>query len=531
MTCIPRCGKDNTSKIRFATWNARSIKAKNKSSALCDFVIVNDLDILAITETWLSGDSRDNLVVADIKNTLPNFTLQHCHRPHGKGGGVAVIVRDGIQCQLNNIGEFISFEYMDLSVSSIRSTCLCLVVIYRPPPNNKNKLNPSLFLEDFSSFLGILTISANHILLAGDFNVHVDVDGDREAIGFHDILDLYDLQQHVRGATHSGNHTLDLLISRRDEDLVSSPSIHHDLPSDHAAVKCLVNISRPPSSTKRITSRRVNGVDKDNFCLDVRASSMLLSSDVDSQVTELNTALSSILDKHAPLVDRTVVLRPHAPWYSASLHASKQLRRRCERKWMKSKLAVDREIYMEQCVKYTNLLAASKTEFHRNQIASANQHDLFRVVNKLSCPKTAKALPSCNSAEELAIKFSNFFSAKIIQLHDSLNTSSTSASDMMVESCASTLSEFSEVSDNEVFRVIKSASITSCPLDPLPSSLFKSCINELVPVITKIANNSFISGHFPAPLKHSRIIPLLKKTNLDIDVLTVQYQTCPSYPR
>ena len=42
---------------------------------------------------------------------------------------------------------------------------------------------------------------------------------------------------------------------------------------------------------------------------------MSQSSDVDSQVTEFITPLFRILDKHAPSVDRTVVLRLHVPWY------------------------------------------------------------------------------------------------------------------------------------------------------------------------------------------------------------------------
>ena len=65
----------NAPGIRFATWNARSIKTKHNSTALCDFVINNQLDPLIVTETWLTSTDKDNRAIADIKNTLPNYQL------------------------------------------------------------------------------------------------------------------------------------------------------------------------------------------------------------------------------------------------------------------------------------------------------------------------------------------------------------------------------------------------------------------------------------------------------------------------
>ena len=68
-------------RIRFAHWNARSLNAKNKSghksAALCDFVIDNQVDLLALTETWFTGDFQDNRAIADINCTLPIFSLHH----------------------------------------------------------------------------------------------------------------------------------------------------------------------------------------------------------------------------------------------------------------------------------------------------------------------------------------------------------------------------------------------------------------------------------------------------------------------
>ena len=254
---------------------------KNKSAALCDFVIGSQLDILAITETWLTGGDRDDLVIGDIQNTLPNYKFYHSHRHHGSGGGIGILVRDGLHVGVNETCEFDSMEYMNVTIPS-SSTSFQLILIYRSPPNNKNKLTSSMFLDEFSSLLAILTVSSSHLLLTGDFIIHVDVADDREAVSFLNILDLHDLKQHVDGPTHTGKHTLDLLISRRYNNFVSSLSIQGGLPSDHLAIKCLIYISRPGPSSKYVKTRRIRNIKNDVFCSDIQSSFLPVPLDADS---------------------------------------------------------------------------------------------------------------------------------------------------------------------------------------------------------------------------------------------------------
>ena len=60
----------------------------------------------------------------------------------------------------------------------------------------------------------------------------------------------------------------------------------------------------------------------------------------------------------------------------------------------------------------------------------------------------------------------------------------------------------------------------SCKLDPIPTWLLKSSINELTPTITKIINMSFQMGVFPDALEFAHITPLIKKQSADPDVLS-----------
>ena len=101
-----------------------------------------------------------------------------------------------------------------------------LISVFRPPSSGKNKPPINKFFLHFSDLIGrIFTLNVK-IFLAGDFNVHVDIPSDFEAILFNDILTTLNLQQHVKGPTHRCDHTLDLVIAReRDNNILSQTKV------------------------------------------------------------------------------------------------------------------------------------------------------------------------------------------------------------------------------------------------------------------------------------------------------------------
>ena len=99
-------------------------------------IIHQKLDILAVTDSWLNGDERDEVPVADIVNALLHFTIQHSPWKNRRGGGVCLIAHRGFNVRPNEVQSFQSFEYLDalLVLSNEGSAALKLVIIYWPPP-------------------------------------------------------------------------------------------------------------------------------------------------------------------------------------------------------------------------------------------------------------------------------------------------------------------------------------------------------------------------------------------------------------
>ena len=323
--------------MNLAVWNARSIKARGKAIALCDFVKEDKINLFAITETWLTNSDRDARALAIINEALPNFDFHHVPRTSSSGGGVGFLVHKGFDVNIHPRVEVRSFEYMDISVSSPNtpSDTFQFLVIYRPPYSKKNNIRPSHFFEELTSILESLHGSARKVILAGDFNLHMDVAGNPDSAAFMELLDMFGLQNHVDFPTHSSGHTLDLILTGRDTKIVSGVRNHPHLPSDHIAVSCQLDIGRPGVIRKHISCRNLKSIDMDTFLRDLSSAvNVDVPDDISSLTSLYDTALRTVLDSHAPIKERHVILRSKAPWYNASLRQAKQLRRRCERRMM-----------------------------------------------------------------------------------------------------------------------------------------------------------------------------------------------------
>ncbi|ELU14778.1 hypothetical protein CAPTEDRAFT_210004 [Capitella teleta] len=62
----------------------------NKTTSLSDFIIDHEIDILCLTETWLTGSEKDDPIIAEL---VPNgYNIRHTPR-ESRGGGTAIIHR------------------------------------------------------------------------------------------------------------------------------------------------------------------------------------------------------------------------------------------------------------------------------------------------------------------------------------------------------------------------------------------------------------------------------------------------------
>ena len=223
----------------------------------------------------------------------------------------------------------------EVSLTSGGQDPLKLVTIYRPPPNSANASTSSKFFDEFSALLEAIDLTSGHFILCGDFNIHVDNDDSPDAKTLTDMLDSCAATQHVHEATHSKGHTLDLVITSEADNFVSNLSVLNTFPSDHSAICFDVDLSRPLSSKRKVSFRKLKDIDFASFKEDIANLSVITdpSENVDTIVRQYNTDLGNLLDKHAPVTTRKITLRPNAPWYDESLRNLKR-----EKKILRAKM-------------------------------------------------------------------------------------------------------------------------------------------------------------------------------------------------
>ena len=110
-----------------------------------------------------------------------------------------------------------------------------------------------------------LIILSDNILIAGDFNFHVDNIRNTDTITFNKILESFNLQQHVNGPTHKQGHTLDLIITRNEDKLVTDIKIHDPVISDHLSVLCTLQLEKPQLEQTEISYRKLNDINMSSF--------------------------------------------------------------------------------------------------------------------------------------------------------------------------------------------------------------------------------------------------------------------------
>ena len=81
-------------------------------------------------------------------------------------------------------------------------------------------------------------MTAELLILAGDFNIHVSVPSDNDAVRFLDLLSSMGLQQHIDFPSHVSGNTL--LINRSSDSCLIRDVQPDTYFSDHCSVLFLI---------------------------------------------------------------------------------------------------------------------------------------------------------------------------------------------------------------------------------------------------------------------------------------------------
>ena len=199
----------------------------------------------------------------------------------------------------SNTYDYTTMECSDFAVS-LPGLSLNMAVIYRLPD-----ILVLSFVNDFLDYIERNINSTGKLLLAGDFNIHINDPEFPDANTFLDVLDSFGQQNHIRFPTHHLNNTLDLVITSCNDNFIES-STPGRLFSDHNVVYFNLTTFKQPNNMKEITYRKLKNIKMTNFKKDVEVH-LTTHSDMPS-LSEKNqlyrNTLRVTLDRHAPIEEK-----------------------------------------------------------------------------------------------------------------------------------------------------------------------------------------------------------------------------------
>lgn len=236
--------------VKFAYFNARSVV--NKLQELHMFLLEEKVDIVGITETWLTSN------VQDSELQFAEFTLFRIDR-HDKdklrGGGVALYVRNELKpvrvLEIEN-EKFQESLWCKININGQSTT---VGVCYRSPDSSAS--------NDESLFMLLDRVSHGRVIVMGDFNYSILDWSSSDKIDvshpFVECLGRNFLYQHVEEPSR-GNNYLDLVIS--SDNIVEELTVGEPFESsDHQIIRFEVVVAKTVQENKKQKKRNYFKVD------------------------------------------------------------------------------------------------------------------------------------------------------------------------------------------------------------------------------------------------------------------------------
>ena len=145
----------------------------------------------------------------------------------------------------------------------------------------------------------------------GTFNIHWDIQEHLDTRKLVELLDSSNLVQHVRDSTHTLGHTIDLVVTRSDDNLIGDVTATTFI-SDHRIINISTKLTKPQIPSRTISYRKYRDIDLAGFQCDLHNSDLISNSPDDlHELCELyDSTISKLIDHHAPQI--SMVYKRHS---------------------------------------------------------------------------------------------------------------------------------------------------------------------------------------------------------------------------
>ena len=321
----------------------RSILNSEKLDKVLQFIQDNDISIACLSETWF--DAQSGIFTAKIKEN--GFDIKHAHRDDRRGGGVAILYRDGIKMKPGegSTTKYLSFEFIYCLIAQILNSKIILVNVYR-----QQEVSCEIFCEEMEKFLDSIFHKGDIMIVVGDFNIwaEMSVANTQKVMN---LMNAYGLTQTIKESTHEEGHTLDHVyynVSQIDLKLVVNDGF--EISDHYPIITELPSIQNKPNN-KTISYRKTKDADVEKFKNELKQELLVSFSDdnnFESNYMRYSIVAKTKLDEHFPIVTKTVVHKEKIEGMDGDFRRNRAIRRKLEKQWRKRRTDESRSLSIDQ---------------------------------------------------------------------------------------------------------------------------------------------------------------------------------------
>ena len=283
--------------IRIATVNTRSIK--NKVELVLENSNLQNLDFLAVTETWLKDTDEDRAWIETSQLESEDLSFQTHNRQNKRGGGLGLLHRK--EYQVTKLPSHLQLDTIEHATwkAQLGKQAITILVIYHPPIGNAGNTH-TRFLDQVSELLQYSITNHKNLVVLGDFNIAIQDLGNPDSQTYKDTMEALGLTQHISYATHQLGNTLDHIYTESIDTLEVRHSFIGEFLSDHRLVGIEVNIKRMRCQLENQTRRPFKKLDLNTFKQEFNNKAVTQHRQLDEIWAALEKELTRTLDKLIP---------------------------------------------------------------------------------------------------------------------------------------------------------------------------------------------------------------------------------------
>lgn len=479
----------------------------------------HDLDILCVSETWLTDKIPSRFMVFpgyeilryDRQNTVPGSK--------SKGGGVAIIHRDEITCHVLDMPKCNLIEMLWISISWKGGIPAVVGVAYRPPNGSV-----TLACDELCDQLKLILAKGKPSFLLGDLNINVLNQNSAPGKCYQQMLDELDLKQLITEPTHLSptptaiDHIITNVKLQNNCVEVLDTAI-----SDHQPIVMKTPLHRVRNNATRRVGRKWNCADWNAICLHLLLedwSELDDTTDVNKMVESFKTIWDRVINRHCPLTTKKS-RSPNHPWIANNQTIKRTMQTRDDmlKIWRDLRTPESRSEFCCLRNEVKRLIHQARKEYLGRRLMSANRRDFWQTLKRhyMSQPKKSAGVKrdedqNKDEQRSRADRFNEFFasvgSCIACELKDDVKSGQKLIKPpIVISSCFKpypvTLPELSRV-----MRQMNSSGAEG--IDGVPLKALKRCFAVVGPYLLRIVNTSISTSIFPESWKIAEVVPIYK---------------------